>query len=140
MNIGQMMTQPVFTVTPSDSVAFAEEMMNRELVRHLPVVDGDILVGLISQRDVLAVSLPSLSAPSEDDDLEYKRRLSVSKIMRGFVEAVRPDTDATEAADKLLDTKVGCLPVVDERLHVVGIVTESDFVRLARDLLTKPRR
>jgi CBS domain-containing protein len=137
MNVGHIMTARVFTVAPSDSVALAEETMNREQVRHLPVVDGDVLVGLISQRDVLAASLPSLSAPSEDDDREFKRHLEVSKVMRGFVETVRPDTDAAEAAGKLLDLKIGCLPVVDDRLHVVGIVTKADYVRLARDLLKR---
>ena len=135
MNVGQIMTSDVFTVAPSDSVAQAEELMNREEVRHLPVIDGDVLVGIISQRDVLAVSLPSISAPSEDDDLEYKSRLPVSRIMRGFVEVARPETEADLAADRLIDLKIGCLPVVDDRRRLVGIITRADFLRLARDLL-----
>ncbi len=56
--------------------------------------------------------------------------------MHGLVETARPESDAAEAASKLLELKIGCLPVIDERHHVVGIVTEADFVRLARDLLT----
>jgi len=135
MNVGQIMTSDVFTVAPSDSVAQAEELMNREEVRHLPVIDGDVLVGILSQRDVLAASLPSISAPSEDDDLEYKRRLPVSRIMRGFVEVARPETEADLAADRLIDLKIGCLPVVDDRRRLVGIITRADFLRLARDLL-----
>jgi CBS domain-containing protein len=137
MNIDQIMTSRVFTVAPSDTVALAEETMNREHVRHLPVVEGDLLVGIVSQRDVLAASPSSLSVLSEEDDLDFKAHLHVSKIMRGFVESARPDTDAAEAAGKMLEQKIGCLPVVDDRLHVVGIVTEADYVRLARDLLRK---
>lgn len=137
MNVGQIMTNQVFTVAPSDSVALVEDLMNRMQIRHLPVVDGDVLVGIVSQHDVLAVSLPSISVSSEDDDRDYKSRLQVSRIMHGLVEAVRPDTDAAEAAAKLIDLKIGCLPVVDDRLHVVGIVTEADYVRLARELLRK---
>lgn len=137
MNVGQIMTRQPFTIAPSDSVALAEDLMSREHIRHLPVVDGDLLVGVVSQRDVLAVSLPSISAPSEDDDRTYKLRLEVSEIMHGFVESVRPDMDAGEAAAKLLEMKIGCLPVIDDRMHVVGIITESDYVRLARDLLKR---
>lgn len=137
MIVGQIMTTQVFTIAPSDSVELAEDTMNRETIRHLPVVDGDLLVGVITQRDVLAVSVPSISASSEDAEREFKRHIHVSEVMRGFVEAVRPDTDAAEAASKLLEAKIGCLPVVDERLHVVGIVTGADYIRLARDLLRR---
>jgi CBS domain-containing protein len=139
MNVSQIMTSRVFTVAPSDTVALAEETMISEQIRHLPVVDGDLLVGIVSQRDVLAASPSSLAVVSEEDDLDFKARLHVSKIMRGFVESVRPETDAAEAAGKMLEQKIGCLPVVDDRLHVVGIVTEADYVRLARDLLRRQR-
>ena len=54
-------------------LADAEETMRREQVRHLPVVDGDLLVGIVSQRDVLAASPSSLSVPSEEDELEYEK-------------------------------------------------------------------
>ena len=135
MKVSEIMTGQLATVDRSDSVAFAEDMMNANRVRHLPVVDGDVLVGIVTQRDVLAASVPSVSAPSEDDDREMKSRLRVERIMRGYVETVAPDSEAIEAADRLLLHKIGCLPVVDERKHVLGIVTEADFVRLARDLL-----
>ena len=139
MKVSQIMTSRVFTVAPADTVALAEETMTSEHIRHLPVVDGDLLVGIVSQRDVLAASPSNISVPSEDDDLDFKSRLHVNKIMRGFVESVRPDTDAAEAAGTMLEQKIGCLPVVDDRLHVLGIVTEADFVRLARDLLRSKR-
>jgi len=135
MKVSEIMTGQLATVDRSDSVAFAEDMMNANRVRHLPVVDGDVLVGIVTQRDVLAASVPSVSAPSEEDDREMKSRLRVERIMRGYVETVAPDSEAIEAADRLLLHKIGCLPVVDERKHVLGIVTEADFVRLARDLL-----
>jgi predicted transcriptional regulator len=109
--------------------------MTVERVRHLPVVDGDVLVGLLSQRDVLAASISSLKNPSTEEDMEAKRKTGVREIMRGSVETIGPDEDAVKAADMLLSQKVGCLPVVDERSRLIGIVTESDFVSLARDAL-----
>ncbi|WP_437597137.1 CBS domain-containing protein [Sorangium sp. So ce590] len=139
MRVDEIMTHPVFTVAPTDSVERAEQMMNREKIRHLPVTDGGVLVGIVSRHDVLEASPPSISVPSEDDEIEYKAKLHVAKIMHGVVETVRPGTDAAEAAAKLFDLKIGCLPVVDDRFHVVGIVTSSDYVRLARDLLSQRR-
>jgi len=135
MLVGDIMSPDVYTVAPSDTVLRAEETMKREHIRHLPVVDGEVLVGLVTQRDIMAVSPSSLSTPSEEDDIEAKARMRVERVMRGFVESVRPDTDAVEAADRMLDLKIGCLPVLDERKRVVGIVTEADYVRLARDML-----
>jgi CBS domain-containing protein len=135
MKVSEIMAARVTAVAPFDTVAFAEQLMTAERIRHLPVVDGDVVVGVLSQRDVLAASISSVDRPLEDDDRVLKAQLRVSQIMRGFVETVRPDTDLVEAADRLLEQKIGCLPVVNERLHLLGIVTEADFVQLCRDLL-----
>lgn len=129
------MSAPVVSVSPTDTVAFAEELMRVERVRHLPVVDGDVLVGLLSHRDVLWASISSLSHPSEEDDRDLLRRAEVSRVMRGIVETVHADTGVERAAEIMLAQQIGCLPVIDERHHLVGIVTSADFVRLARDLV-----
>lgn len=138
VNVREIMSAPAVTVEPADSLAFAEELMMVERIRHLPVVDGDTLLGVISQRDLLAASISTLSRPSEEDDLEFKRKVEVAEVMRGSVETVTPETPAASAADTMLAQKLGCLPVIDERRHVVGVVTSDDFVRLARDLLRLP--
>jgi CBS domain-containing protein len=135
VKVREIMSAPPVTVSRTDTIAFAEELMNVERIRHLPVVDGDVLVGLLSHRDLLAASISTLSSPSEEDDLELKRHHDVGRVMRGIVETATPETPIEKAADVLLAHQVGCLPVVDERHHLVGIVTSSDFVRLARDLV-----
>lgn len=133
------MSAPPVTVERTDTLAFAEELMTVERIRHLPVVDGDVLVGLLSQRDILAASISSLSQPSEEDDLSLKRKVEVAQVMRGDVETVTPETSALRAAERMLAEKIGCLPVIDERHHLVGIVTDADYVKLARDLLAAQR-
>lgn len=130
------MSAPPVTVSRTDTLAFAEELMSVERVRHLPVVDGDVLVGLVSQRDLLAASISTLSEPSDEDDLEMKRRHEVARVMRGTIETISPDARAESAAESMLTHRVGCLPVVDERHHLLGIVTSADFVRVARDILS----
>jgi CBS domain-containing membrane protein len=135
VRVREIMSAPPVTVSPTDTLAFAEELMNVERIRHLPVVDGDVLVGVLSHRDLLAASISTLSRPSEEDDLDLKRRHDVSRVMRGTVETAGPDAPVEKAAEALLSNQVGCLPVVDERHHLLGIVTSSDFVRLARDMI-----
>lgn len=135
VRVREIMSAPPITVDRTDTLAFAEELMNVERIRHLPVVDGDVLVGLITHRDVLAASISTLSAPSEEDDLELKRRVQVGTIMHGIVETTVPEAPLDKAADALLAHQIGCLPVIDERHHLLGIVTSTDFVRLARELV-----
>ncbi|MCC6559532.1 MAG: CBS domain-containing protein [Polyangiaceae bacterium] len=135
MKVRDIMTWPVTALAPTDTLAFAEQLMNVERVRHFPVVDGDVLVGLLSHRDILAAAISTLQNPSDEADFAAKRKAHVGEVMRGDVETVTPDQDAMEAADRILSQKIGCLPVVDERHHLVGIVTEADFVAIARVLL-----
>lgn len=137
MKVREIMTTPVTTLEPNDNLAFAEELMTVERVRHLPVVDGDVLVGILSQRDIAAASIPLTNDPSTEQDLEAKRKVRVDEVMHHEVETVSPDEDAVKAADILLAQKVGSLPVVDERHHLMGILTEADFVSIARDALAK---
>jgi CBS domain-containing membrane protein len=139
VRVRELMSTPVTTLDPNDSLAFAEELMNVERVRHLPVVDGDTLVGVLSHRDILAASISSLKNPSQEEDLESKRKVRVREVMRGSVETIGLDELAMKAADVLLVHKVGCLPVVDERHKLMGIVTESDFVLLVREALASGR-
>ena len=63
--------------------------------------------------------------------------MRVDDVMHHDVETVGPDDDAVKAADILLAQKVGSLPVVDERHHLMGIVTESDFVSIAREAVPR---
>jgi len=135
VNVRQIMSAPAVTVDRTDTLAFAEELMNAEHVRHLPVVDGDVLLGLVSHRDVVAAAISTLNNPTDEEDREQKRKVEVGQVMHGNLETVTPETPVAEAATTLLAQKVGCLPVIDERHHLVGIVTRSDFVRLACDLL-----
>lgn len=132
------MSAPPITVSGTDSLAFAEELMNVERIRHLPVVDGEVLVGLLSHPDILAASISTLSHPSDDDDLELKRRTEVSRVMHGVVETATAETPLLQAADLLLENQIGCLPIIDERHHLVGIVTSTDFVRLTREREAAP--
>ncbi len=123
------MTEEVTTVGPEDTMATAYDLMDERHIRHLPVVDDDQqLVGILSSQDLVKATV----AETSDMPLSQKRQLlesmSVEEVMNTAPETVEPTTDLKEAGETLLEFKVGCVPVVDgDRL--VGILTESDFVR-----------
>jgi CBS domain-containing membrane protein len=91
------------------------------------VRDGD-LVGLVTQRDLARSVLGAQDRLPLSTQQEILRRRSVREIMASEVETVDPDESLSAAAEMLLENKIGCLPVV-EGTHLVGILTESDFVR-----------
>ena len=139
VKVRELMSTPVTTLAPTDTLERAEDWMITSRVRHLPVVDDDdVLVGLVSLSDLLAASITWLRDPSGQEDRAAKRNVSVSEIMRRSLETIAPDADAAYAADVFLAQKISCLPVIDEDDHLLGIVTDADFVRLARQSLTTP--
>lgn len=129
LRVRDLMTDHVLTIRPSDSVELIYDTMGERSIRHLVVVDeeGD-LVGVVSHRDLLrrtVVERGVLPLSMERDEL---RRMRVEEVMTSEVETAEPDHPLHEAAQRMFDNKIGCLPVV-EGYKVVGLLTESDFVR-----------
>jgi acetoin utilization protein AcuB len=118
-NVAAVMTEAPIVIAPNEPLALAARTMARHGVRHLPVVDGGALVGLVSQRDLLAAR--------GADKL-------VRDVMAAELAVTHPGASACEAARALLTLRIGCLPVLDDGA-LVGIVTETDFVRVAYAVL-----
>jgi acetoin utilization protein AcuB len=129
MLVRDLMTRDLVTVRADTPILEARTLMAKRRLRHLPVTDGDRLLGIITDRDI-RLSLPSDATSLSVWELNYLlARLTVGQAMTTLVIAIAPERDAREAAELMLGHKVGALPVVDgERL--VGIVTETDIVRL----------
>jgi CBS domain-containing membrane protein len=140
MKVADLMTSEPMTATESTSLLAVWERMNLARIRHMPVVRGSRLVGLVSSRDVLA------AAPSRlvDDDQQLARemlsRVPVAEVMKRDLITILPDADLETVCDELLERKIDCLPVVDAEGNLLGIVTASDFLKLARTLLQMTRR
>jgi CBS domain-containing protein len=130
--VRDIMSRNVVTIGEGDNLLFIEQGMERFGMRHLPVVNGDRLVGLITHRDVLRVTRRRLKDGDGDKDSnrENQAEVLVSDIMKKYVWTVDPDTPVEEAAKAIVDHHVGCLPVVNGENRLVGIVTEFDLVRL----------
>ncbi|PTL75645.1 CBS domain-containing protein [Vitiosangium sp. GDMCC 1.1324] len=128
--VGELMTRSsLVTLTETQNLAQADEMLRLHRIRHLPVVRDGKLVGLVTHRDLLR------AAAQRGGVDPAKQPLWASDVMVRDVRTVRTDTPAREAVRLMLDNKYGCLPVVRASGELVGIITEADLVRYAQDLI-----
>jgi CBS domain-containing membrane protein len=127
--VRDLMTERVFTLKGRDDLAALYDLMDSRHVRHVPVVDNDgELIGLVTDRDLSRSALGAVEELPLSVERDILRRRRVRDIMATEPDVIEPDATLREAAELLLENKVGCLPVV-EGLHLVGILTEADFVR-----------
>lgn len=132
--VADIMTRKLLTLGEDDRLHDVEQHMEKYRFRHLPVVRGTKLVGLITHRDMLAISSSTFSTQREVRD-KLIHYLPASKVMRTEVATVGPDTPIADAGQLMWDMKVGCLCVTDDQDNLVGIVTEADFLKLAVRLM-----
>ncbi len=127
-----MVRDPV-SIGPKASVAEAEALLEARRIRHLPVMDGDRLVGMITDRDVRLASMPRpRKEPNHRDAL--LELIRVEQVMTPDPVTASPDTPIAEAARLMLEHRYGGLPVVaDGRL--VGMITQGDLLKALLHLL-----
>jgi CBS domain-containing protein len=109
-------------------------MMAEHHIRHIPVLSGDgSLIGLVSQRDVLAAEDSTvLNEEGGPDSLD--QYVAISSIMTTPVQTVEEHAGLRGTAMHLQKNKLGCLPVLNEG-QLVGIITDTDFVAIAINLM-----
>jgi len=122
------MTEKVFTLKGRDDLTALYDLMDSRRVRHVPIVESDgELVGLVTDRDLSRTALGAVEELPLSVERDILRRRRIRDIMATEPDTIEPDATLKEAAEILLENKVGCLPVV-EGLRLVGILTEADFV------------
>ncbi len=123
MSINEIMTVNPITLGQNATLDEAGSLMREHRIRHVPIVGEDKeLLGLITQRDLLAVG----SAEADGN--------VVTEIMRRTVYTVSEESDMRSAALMMQEHKIGALPVLQDK-KLVGIITDSDYVALAINLL-----
>lgn len=135
MLVRYFMTAPVTTVTEDLPCRAALRLFREKRFRRAPVVRGNLLVGMVSERDLLRV-LPGAIAELESAAGERAEHALVGQIMTRRPETVGPDTHLEDVARVLMTRKTGGLPVV-ENGAVVGIITESDLFRALVEIMDR---
>ncbi|MGL5812026.1 MAG: CBS domain-containing protein [Aeromonas sp.] len=135
MTLSEIMTEHPFTLGPQNSVKQAMDLMQQERIRHIPIVDDHHhLLGLVTLSDILATRESKLLLINPEREAEFTDSVQLDEIMTRQVATVDPRAGIKEAALYLQRHKYGCLPVIKGR-KLVGIVTESDFIAVAINLL-----
>ena len=134
MLVRKKMKKDLVTVTKDERMTVAKKIMKEKNIRHLPVVEGKKLVGLLTNMDVRkAEASPATSL--EIRELHYLLdKLTVGEIMTRNVITIPPDVSIEEAAILLHDNKIGCLPVVEDG-NLVGIISENDIMEILIDVM-----
>jgi 3-hydroxybutyryl-CoA dehydratase len=125
--VGDWMRPNPLTISPNATLADARALFTRHGIRHLPVVEGTSLKGIVTERDIRQASLPGPPGRPESETEALLGLIRVEAVMTRQPVTVAPWTTIGEAARLLLARRIGALPVLeDERL--VGIITETDLL------------
>jgi acetoin utilization protein AcuB len=127
MKVVDVMTKNPLTVTPTETIGEADDLMNTNRIRQLPVVQEKRLVGIVTDRDIRSFLTGSLLESPEAR--ERALASAVREIMTTEPITVFPDDDLEEAVELMIEEKIGGIPVVDETEGLVGIVTYVDVLR-----------
>lgn len=136
MVVREIMTDKPITAEMTSTVRSVMELMYAEDIRHLPIVDGKQLVGIISERDLRSLSMPIQSYL--DNPAETAKQLDdpISSIMRGDVISIEAEEGLDSLIDIMLETKVGAIPVVEPGTEtLVGIASYIDILEGVRSTL-----
>jgi acetoin utilization protein AcuB len=125
MKVVDVMTKDPLTLTPNETIGQADELMNTNKIRQLPVVQGKDLIGIVTDRDIRSFLSGSVGVEAREEALNTK----VREIMTTEPISVSSDDDLQEAIELMIDEKIGGIPVVDEAEGLVGIVTYVDVLR-----------
>jgi acetoin utilization protein AcuB len=136
MLIRERMTRNPVLCLPDLPVNDAFDLMKKERIRRIPVVDKQgKLVGIVSDKDLLHVS-PSPASTLSAYEIPYLlSKVKVGDVMTKKVITVNEDTPIEDAARIMADNKIGGLPVVNDSSAVVGIITETDIFKTLLELL-----
>lgn len=128
MRVDTMMQTPPITATPEMSLRDVQRLMHDHNIRHVPVVSGKRLVGMMTDRD-LREALPSPATTLTRGEIAYRLETTpVKTCMTKEVVWIGPDVEMVDATRLLLQRQIGCLPIVDNQT-LVGVITEMDCLR-----------
>ncbi|MBK8995806.1 MAG: CBS domain-containing protein [Myxococcales bacterium] len=135
MVVEDVMTEAPITVSSSTSIRKVITTLFESDFRHLPIVDGGQLVGIVSDRDLRAFMTPSMIELEKPEEVQRRLVQPVSTVMNADVVSVTPETDLADVIEMMLDQKVGAVPVVrPDTQELVGIVSYVDVLRAAQEL------
>jgi acetoin utilization protein AcuB len=130
MSVQDIMTRSVVSVGVEDSLATVKEIFANAGFHHLLVVEGEELIGVVSDRDLLKAMSPNIDTPLEtpDDTLTLEKR--VYQIMSTNLIVLTDDACVGDAVNTFNNHSISCIPVVDRQQKPVGIISWRDILKI----------
>ncbi len=136
MKVEQIMTRDVVTMGEDGTLRQAMDLLRRHRIRHVPVVLGRKVVGIVTDRDIKRATPSLLSGVQQEEYYRVLDETTVAQVMTRNPFTVTPSTDLKDAVKVMVDRKFGALPVVQSD-QLVGIITENDMLRAFHETLRK---
>ncbi|WP_417860059.1 CBS domain-containing protein [Winogradskyella sediminis] len=126
--VASIMSTNIITLNKTDELETAEHLFKKHKIRHIPVVEADRIMGILSYTDLLRISFADAIDESETEieTLVYNM-FTIEQVMANNVTTVTSNTSIKEVAKILSEKEFHAIPVVDED-HLVGIVTTTDLI------------
>lgn len=124
--VSKIMTSEVITLNHTDDLATAERLFKEKNIRHIPVVSGTSIIGMLSLTDLMRISFADAASENHVDTSVYKM-FTLEQVMAKKIVSVTSDTTVKEAAEILSSKEFHALPVVDNG-ELAGIVTTTDMI------------
>lgn len=146
--VANIMTAEVVSVVRSSEVTEVVRLMVEHAISGIPVVEAGRVVGIVTERDIIAqeieVDVPAYGTfldavfrfpwDKSEEELRHILATTAGQLMSTDVVTVSPSATVRDAASLMYKRRVNPLPVVDERGHLVGIVSRSDIIRLLTEM------
>lgn len=132
--VSEIMTKDLVTLTVNDDLVTAEEVFKKHNIRHIPIVDGSTIIGMLSYTDLLRISFADAVDEHEQtvDTMVYNM-FTISQVMARDVISVPSNTTIKEVAQFLAQKEFHALPIVDDG-KLLGLVTTTDLINYLLDL------
>lgn len=125
--VSEIMSKNIIALTRSDDLTRAEMLFKKHKIRHIPVVKGESIIGMLSYADLLKISYADTTNDEHDIEVVVYNSFSIEQVMTKDVLCIDSNTTIQEATEILAKREFHALPVVDESI-LVGIVTSTDLL------------
>ena len=133
MEAAEIMEKKVFSLGPGSSLLDAASLMHEHNVRHLPVVEHNEVVGILSERDLRGFLEELYESTQETSDGFRRKNISIREVMQNKPLTVDPSADLVDVIDLMIENKVSAMIVSDELGQLRGIISYEDILKLARE-------
>lgn len=127
--ISTIMTTEVVTLNINDSVTKAEELFKNNNIRHMPVVSGNHIVGMLSYSDILRIGIPEVGEEEGDVTSTVYDMYTLEQVMTKNVKTLHQTDFIKTAALVFSESEFRALPIVDENENLVGILSTTDLIK-----------